>query len=121
MWVVAKGHYFPSLICEIADREREISKIANLLLEANSDSIRSRLKDIRSFFISRILNLLQLLNSDALRTRTELSKHIQAIKLFPHGKIYVASGWWGLLSVGHMEVAGGEALRSNTKSTLAPS
>ena len=106
---IAEGHYSPSLMGEIADREREIPEIADRLLEANPDSVRSRLKDIRSFAISRISDLRGLLNSDALRARAELSKHIQAIKLFPNGRMYVASGSWDLLGVGRREGAAGRS------------
>ena len=106
---IAEGHYSPSFMGEIADREREISEITDRLLEANPDSVKSRLKDIRSFAISRISDLRGLLNSDALRARAELSKHIQAIKLFPNGRMYVASGSWDLLGVGRMDGAAGRS------------
>ncbi len=108
---VAELGHSPSLLEGIAERERELRGITDRLLESGPDSVRSRVKAIRSYVVSRLADLRGLLSADVtdvLALRAELSKHVQAITLHPDGRIYVASGTWDLLGAGRWERAGGQ-------------
>jgi len=54
--VIAQGDFSPALRGALADRERQIGEITTKLLEARPDSLRSKLRNIRSFVVSRMQN-----------------------------------------------------------------
>lgn len=106
---VAGGDPSPSIMAAIVDRERELSHIADRLLESSPSSLRARLKDIRKFVETRMRDLRGLLNFDPLTIRAEISKHVRSIVLTPEGKAYRATGTWDLLGCGSMGGAGGQS------------
>jgi Recombinase zinc beta ribbon domain len=78
------------------------------LLEARPDSLRSKLRNIRSFVVKRMQDLRAVLNSDVGHVRAELAKHIDQITLTPTGDAYVASGTWNFVGRGSIDGAGGQ-------------
>jgi DNA invertase Pin-like site-specific DNA recombinase len=76
---IAQGDFSPALRYALADRERQIGEITTKLLEARPDSLRSKLRNIRSFVMTRMQDLRAVLNSDAGHVRAELAKHIDQI------------------------------------------
>jgi len=96
--VVAQCDFSPALRAALVGRDREIGEIAEKLLGTDSDSIQSRLHDIRARILTKTQNLRAILNSDVLRVRTELAKHIDKITLNPQ--------WGHLHSVGDLEFLG---------------
>jgi site-specific DNA recombinase len=104
---IADGQCFPSVISAIGVRENELREITDRLLESRPDSVRSRLKNIRTFVISRLKDLRGLLDAPVLAARAEIVKHIQSITLYPDGRTYVASGTWDLVGEGAMGVCRG--------------
>ena len=88
-------------------REQQIDEITTKLLEARPDSLRSKLRNIRSFVVTRMQDLRAVLNSDVGHVRAELAKHIDQITLTPTGDAYVASGTWNFVGRGSIGGAGG--------------
>jgi hypothetical protein len=105
---IAQGDFSPALRRALADRERLIGEITTKLLEANPDSLRSKLRNIRSFVMTRMQDLRAVLNSDVGHVRAELAKHIDQITLTPTGDAYVASGTWNFVGRGSIGGAGGQ-------------
>jgi site-specific DNA recombinase len=106
---IATGDPSPSIMAAIVDRERELSRIADHLLECSPDSLRIRLKDIRRFVETRMKDLRCLLNFDPVTIRAEIAKHVRHIVLTPEGRTYRATGTWDLLGCGSMDGAGGQS------------
>ena len=104
--VIAQGDFSPALRRALADREREIGEITTKLLQARPDSLRSKLRNIRSFVATRMQDLRAVLNSDVGHGRAELAKHIDQITLTPTGDAYVASGTWNFVGRGSIDGAG---------------
>ena len=90
-------------------REREIGDIIARLLELRPDSLRVKLRDIRSFVVRHMRDLREIVNSDAAKTRAIFAKHIERITLTPTGEHYLASGTWDLVGRGSIDGAGGPA------------
>ena len=105
---IAQGDFSPALRRALADRERQIGEITTKLLEARPDSLRSKLRNIRSFVVRRMQDLRALLNSDVGHVRAELAKHIDRVTLTPTGDAYVASGTWNFVGRGSINGAGGQ-------------
>ena len=97
---IAQGDFSPALRRALADRERQMGEITTKLLEARSDSLRSKLRKTRSFVVTRMQDLRTLLNSDVGHVRAELAKHTDQITLTPTGDAYVASGTWNFVGRG---------------------
>ena len=111
---IASGDPSLSIMAAITERERELSGIANRLLESSPGSVRARVGEIRRFVLSQLGDLRALIGadvSDTLALKAELTKHIQAITLEPTGeRKVVAKGNWNLLGLtSRMECAGGES------------
>jgi hypothetical protein len=105
---IAQGDFSPALRRALADRERQIGEITTKLLEASPDSLRSKLRNIRSFVMTRMQDLRAVPNSDVGHVRAELAKHIDQITLTPTGDAYVASGTWNFVGRGSIGGAGGQ-------------
>jgi site-specific DNA recombinase len=107
---IAEGFDSVTVRAEIAKREREMSEIADRLLTSRPDSVRSQIKNIRTFVISRLADIRGLLNSDPVTAKTEIAKHVSKITLQPIGGTYRISGIWDLLGTGNarMECAEGQ-------------
>ena len=105
---IAQGDFSPALRRALADRERQIGEITTKLLDARPDSLRSKLRNIRSFVVTRIQDLRAVLNSDVGHVRAELAKHIDQITLTRTGDAYVASGTWNFVGRGSIDGAGGQ-------------
>jgi hypothetical protein len=80
--------------------ERKIGEIAAKLLEARPDSLRVRLRNIRSFVELHMRDIPAIVNSDVVQTRAIFAKHIEKITLTPTGEHYVASGTWDIVGRG---------------------
>ena len=106
--VVAQGDFSPALRAALVDRERQIGEMTAKLLESRPDSLRGKLRDIRTFVVSRMQNLRAILNSDVAHVRAELAKHIEKITLTPSGEHYIASGTWNFVGRGSIGGAGGQ-------------
>ena len=107
--VVASGVHSPTVIAEIAVREREIANIADRLLSSDPDSVRSRVKNLRAKALVRMQDLRQCLNGDAAAARAYLTRHVEKIVMDPDGGRYVASGNWNLLGEGRWDGAEGQS------------
>ncbi len=94
---LATGVESPAVMSEIAEREREISGIADRLLSSQSSSVHSRIKALRERARQRITQLREYLNTDTQLARIFLTKHVERIEMEPDGRAYVASGKWNLL------------------------
>jgi hypothetical protein len=90
------------------DREREIGEITAKLLEARPDSVRVKLRNIRSFVIHHMRDIRAIVNSDVAQMRAILARHIDEITLTPTGGHYVAKGTWDFLGRGSIGGAGGQ-------------
>jgi len=106
---VAQGDFSPALRAALVTREPEISDITAKLLESQPDSLRVKLRNIRSFVVHHMRDVRELVNSETAQTRAIFAKHIDRITLTPTGEHYVASGTWNLLGRGSIGGAGGPA------------
>jgi site-specific DNA recombinase len=106
--VVAQGDFSPALRAALVDREREIGEITAKLLEARPDSLRVKLRNIRSFVEFHMRDIRAIVNSDVAQTRAIFAKHIEKITLTPTGEHYVASGTWSFVGRGSIGGAGGQ-------------
>jgi site-specific DNA recombinase len=106
--VVAQGSFSPALRAALVDREREISEITAKLLEARPDSLRVKLRNIRSFVVLHMQDIRAIVNSDQAKTRAIFAKHIEKITLTPSGEHYIASGTWNFVGRGSIGGAGGQ-------------
>ena len=104
---VAQGDFSPALRAALVAREREIGDITARLLESRPDSLRAKLRDIRSFVVRHMRDIRGIVNSDAAKTRALFAKHIEKITLTPAGEHFVASGTWDLVGRGSIDGAGG--------------
>jgi site-specific DNA recombinase len=105
--IIAQGDFSVALRAALVERERQISEITAELLESRPDSLRTKLRNIRSFVVSRMQDLRSILNSDVAHVRAELAKHIEKITLTPSGDTYVAWGTWNFVGRGSIGGAGG--------------
>jgi 3'-phosphoadenosine 5'-phosphosulfate sulfotransferase len=105
--VIAQGDFSAALRTALVDRERQITEITARLLESRPDSLRTKLRNIRSFVVSCMEDLRAILNSDVAHVRAQLTKHIEKITLTPSGDAYVASGTWNFVRRGSIGGAGG--------------
>lgn len=94
---LASGIHSPTVMAEIASREREIGDISERLLSSHSSSVHSRIKTLRDQAKMRIRDLRHYLNTDTQLARVFLTKHVEKIEMEPDGRAYVASGRWNLL------------------------
>ena len=106
---IAVGDPSASIMSAIVDRERELSRIADRLLDCRPDLLKVRLRDIRRFVETRMRDLRCLLNFDPVTVRAEIAKHVHKIVLTPSGRTYSATGTWELLGCGSMDGAGGQS------------
>jgi site-specific DNA recombinase len=106
--VIAQGDFSVALRAALVERERQISEITAKLLESRPHSLRTKLRNIRSFVASRMQDLRSILNSDVAHVRAELAKHIEKITLTPSGDAYFASGTWNFVGRGSIGGAGGQ-------------
>lgn len=106
--VLASVHS-PTVIDEIARREREISEIGERLLSSDADSIRSRVKTVRAKALLRVRDLRECLDDDPMAARAYLTKHVEKIVMAPDGGRYVASGNWNLLGERRWDGAEGQS------------
>ena len=106
---VAQGDFSPSLRAALVAREREIDEITAKLLESKPDSLRVKLRDIRSFVVRHMQDIRGIVSSDTARTRAIFAKHIEKITLKPNGDHYLASGTWDFVGRGSIGGAGGLA------------
>jgi len=104
---VAQGDFAPALRAALVTREREISELTAKLLESRPDSLRVKLRDIRSFVVSHMPDIRAMVNSDTAQTRAIFAKHIEKITLKPNGEHYLASGTWDFVGRGSIGGAGG--------------
>jgi len=104
---VAQGDFSLALRAALVAREREIGEITEKLLESRPDSLRVKLRNIRSFVVHHMRDVREIVNSDTAQTRAMFAKHIDKITLTPAGDHYVASGTWNLLGRGSIDGAGG--------------
>jgi hypothetical protein len=105
--VVGQGDFSPALRAALVAREREISEITAKLLESKPDSLRIKIRDIRSFVDSQMRGIRAIVNSDTTQTRAIFAKHIEKITLTPNGEHYLASGTWDFVGRGSIGGAGG--------------
>jgi hypothetical protein len=104
---LASGIYSVSVMAEIARREREVWEIGDRLLSSEPNSVRSRINELRENALARMRKLREYLAGDTATARAWLTKHVEKIVMKPNGGIYVASGNWNLLGVGHVGVCRG--------------
>jgi hypothetical protein len=111
---IAQGDFSPALRAALVAREREIGEITARLLESRPDSLRVKLRDIRSFVVHHMRDIREIVNSDTAQTRAIFPKHIERITLTPSGKHYLASGTWDFVGRGSIDGAEGpiESVRS---------
>ena len=88
------------------DREREIGGITAKLLESRPDSLRVKLRNIRSFVELHVREIRAIVNSDVAQTHALFARHIEKITLTPTGEHYVASGTWNFVGRGSIDGAG---------------
>ena len=89
--------------------ENSLETDRDRLLSATSESIESRVREIRSFVTCGLNDLRDLLRKDTALARTELLKHSSEITMTPYRdserRFYVAEGKWDLLGDGWTEGA----------------
>jgi site-specific DNA recombinase len=105
---VAQGDFSLALRAALAAREREIGEITAKLLESRPDSLRVRLRDIRSFVVRYMQDIRAIVSSDTAQTRAVFARHIDKITLTPKGEHYLASGTWDFIGRGSIGGAGGQ-------------
>ena len=105
---VAQGDFSPALRAALVAREREIGDMTAKLLESRPDSLRVKLRDIRSFIVQHMRDIREIVNSDTAQTRAIFAKHIEKITLTPTGEHYLASGTWDFVGRGSIDGAGGQ-------------
>jgi len=104
---IAQGDFSAALRAALVAREREIGEITARLLESRPDSLRVKLRDIRSFVVHHMRDIREIANSDTAQTRAIFAKHIEKITLTPSGEHYLASGTWDFVGRGSIDGAGG--------------
>ncbi len=89
------------LLCEIANREKEISDITDRLLASAPDSIDTRIEDLKRAVERGIQNLGDLLKKNAPLAKQELHSHLLGVQMNPaldgEGWCYFAEGTWDLI------------------------
>lgn len=73
---VAKGDFSPALRVALGDREREIAEITAKVLESRPDSMRVKLRNLRSFVVLHMRDIRSIVNFDTAKTRSLFAKHI---------------------------------------------
>jgi site-specific DNA recombinase len=96
---VAQSGHSASLLQAIAEREQELAEIEKSLCQEGAN--RSQAEELRQFAITRLSALPELLCSDISRARSELSRHIDSVKMTPTeedgNRRYVCEGDWNLI------------------------
>ena len=101
------GRFFTRTSGRSRHARAKISDISAKLLESRPDSLRIKLRNIRSFVVHHMRDVRELVNSETARTRALFAKHIERITLTPTGEHYVASGTWDFIGRGSIDGAGG--------------
>jgi hypothetical protein len=98
---IATCGHSPALVEAINSREQELGEITQRLFAAEPDSVSAHLSQIRRFVPERLASIRELLNADVCRAKTELAKHVEAIRMLPQSDgrkgHYIAAGEWNLL------------------------
>jgi site-specific DNA recombinase len=105
---LAAGQSSPTIMKAIAERESEISAIADRAVSSTRDSIKSRIGKMRIDAVSKLTDLRRLLGGDVAVARAALLRHVEKITLTPDGETIVASGNWNLLGNVPWDGAGGQ-------------
>jgi site-specific DNA recombinase len=103
----------------IADRERELEKLAAKIDTAGRGMVETHPGNIRAFIVNSLRNLLALLNGDTTRARAELAKYTSEIRMIPEidesgGRYYVAEGGWNLFGIADSALVAGEGFEPST-------
>ena len=106
---LAMGIHSPTVMGEIAKRERELSEIGDRLLSSQPRSVQSRIAKLKEIAMGRIRDLRQYIGGDSAIARAHLVKHVESIVMEPNGKAYIASGSWNLLGERRWECAEGQS------------
>ncbi|MEN6602533.1 MAG: hypothetical protein ABFD86_08940 [Bryobacteraceae bacterium] len=101
-------------VSTINKRQEELDDITRQLLTTEPDCISAEIGRIRQFVTRQLGDIRQLLNVDVQKAKTELEKHVTAIRMVPQGEgkkgYYIAEGQWNLLG-GYGEEAGDSATK----------
>ena len=101
MAAIAEHGHSKSMLEQIAIREKEVESISNRLLETSSDSIQTRVEEVRKFVQEGIADLRTLLSDNTSLAKRELHRHLPEVRMFPENEDknwhYVAEGNWDLL------------------------
>jgi archaellum component FlaC len=91
----------PALVREINTRQQELDDITRQILSSEPDTVSAEIGRIRQFVTRQLGDIRQLLSADVQKAKTELAKHVTAIRMVPQGEgktgFYVAEGEWDLL------------------------
>ena len=105
-----------AVITAISEREEELRRIMDKLIEGSRQSVQSRLSDIRQFVVSKLRDLRTLLTADIPTAKAEILRHVDRIDLSPMEvdgeRFFVASAAWNLLANFSCTKSGGAAGRS---------
>jgi site-specific DNA recombinase len=97
---LAQGQFSTSIMAAIAEREKEISEIAQRVISSNEGSISGRIGKMRIEAKAKLKDLRGVLNGDVVVARAALLKHVERIEMEANGRTYVAKGNWNLLGDG---------------------
>jgi hypothetical protein len=103
----------------IAERERELEKLAAKIDSAGRGTVETHPGNIRAFITNGLRNLLALLSGDTTRARAELAKYTSEIRMIPEidengGRYYVAEGGWNLFGGADSALVAGEGFEPST-------
>ncbi len=104
--IIAEGHSSPTLLAELAKREKELEALNDELLAADNQGLDAKLQEIDAFVRRRLQDVRSTLLADVSRAKVELAKHCAAIHVTPEGDTYRINGDWDLLG-GRSVGAGG--------------
>ena len=97
---VAQSGHSASLLQAIAEREQELAEIEKSLCPEGANG-RSSVEEMRQFAVAQLSALPELLSSDVARARSELSRHIDFVKMTPTeedgNRRYICEGDWNLI------------------------
>jgi hypothetical protein len=77
--VAKSGYHSPLVMKQIAERERELSKVTQWLSGSDPHHVERYLGDVRQFVESRFSQIGSLLYANVERARAELSRHVDRI------------------------------------------
>jgi hypothetical protein len=112
--VVAAGQAPPSVMAAIAERDQELRRITDRLLEPRPGSVRIQIEQLRTFAVSRIADLRKLLShpGSVVQARAMLAEQFGKITLAPtnyNGCLtYAAKGKVDLFAGSRVECAEGQ-------------